>query len=85
MQLKLARRKTGGVSFPSFGAPSRSMRALHWVTEVTAVSFTIVALNAPPEVKTPEKETKQEIEQATEGKIIGWCQGTGVFERPWST
>ncbi|CAL5867123.1 uncharacterized protein PFLUO_LOCUS1335 [Penicillium psychrofluorescens] len=47
--------------------------------------FTIIALNAPLEVETPERATKAEIKQAMEGKIIGWGQWTGVFERPWST
>ncbi|KAJ5818948.1 hypothetical protein N7474_004539 [Penicillium riverlandense] len=47
--------------------------------------FTIIALNAPLGVESPEKATKQEIKQAMKGKIIGWGQWTGVFERPWST
>ncbi|KAJ5625336.1 Phosphatidylethanolamine-binding protein PEBP [Penicillium lagena] len=47
--------------------------------------FTIIALNTALEMDAPEKVTKQEIKQAMEGKIIGWGQWTGVFERPWPT
>lgn len=45
--------------------------------------FTIVALNAPLEFERPEKVTKQDIKHAMIGKVIGWGQWIGHFERPW--
>lgn len=45
--------------------------------------FTIIALNTPLEFEHPEKVTKSEIKRALVGRIVGWAQWTGVFERPW--
>ncbi|KAJ5766014.1 uncharacterized protein N7511_003630 [Penicillium nucicola] len=45
--------------------------------------FTIVALNAPLKFKCPEGTSKKDIKRAMNGKVIGWGQWTGVFERPW--
>ncbi|KAJ5091066.1 Phosphatidylethanolamine-binding protein PEBP [Penicillium alfredii] len=45
--------------------------------------FTIIALNAPLQFDSPEKASKQDIKQAMIGKVIGWGQWIGHFERPW--
>lgn len=45
--------------------------------------FTIIALNAELKFEHPEKATKQDIKRAMVGKVIGWGQWIGVFERPW--
>ncbi|KGO76010.1 Phosphatidylethanolamine-binding protein PEBP [Penicillium italicum] len=46
--------------------------------------FTIVALNESLKFKAPEKVTKKDITHAMTGKVIGWAQWTGTFEKPWS-
>jgi phosphatidylethanolamine-binding protein (PEBP) family uncharacterized protein len=46
--------------------------------------YTIVALNAPLEFQHPEKVTKNDIKHAMVGKVIGWGQWVGTFERTWS-
>ncbi|KAJ5592042.1 Phosphatidylethanolamine-binding protein PEBP [Penicillium hispanicum] len=45
--------------------------------------YTIIALDAHLEFDLPEKVTKKDIKRALVGKVIGWAQWTGVFERPW--
>ena len=45
--------------------------------------FTIIALNTFLEFERPGKVTKKDIKHALVGKVIGWAQWTGVFERPW--
>lgn len=45
--------------------------------------FTIIALKAPLKFEHPEKATKEDIKQAMVGKVIGWGQWIGLFERPW--
>ncbi|KAJ5463786.1 Phosphatidylethanolamine-binding protein PEBP [Penicillium sp. IBT 31633x] len=47
--------------------------------------FTIIALNESLKFKSPEKATKKEIKRAMTGKVIGWGQWTGVFEKLWPT
>ncbi|KAJ5698840.1 hypothetical protein N7462_000845 [Penicillium macrosclerotiorum] len=46
--------------------------------------FTIIALNAPLEFQIPAKTTKNDIKRAMAGKVIGWGQWVGTFERTWS-
>lgn len=45
--------------------------------------FTIIALNAPLGFSLPERIWPSEIKHAMVGKVIGWGQWTGIFERPW--
>jgi phosphatidylethanolamine-binding protein (PEBP) family uncharacterized protein len=45
--------------------------------------FTVVALNESLMFKSPEKATKSDIKRAMAGKVIGWGQWTGVFEKSW--
>lgn len=45
--------------------------------------FTIVALNKPLDFSSHEKITKDQIKEVMVGKVIGWGQWTGVFQRPW--
>ncbi|KAJ5125047.1 Phosphatidylethanolamine-binding protein PEBP [Penicillium bovifimosum] len=45
--------------------------------------FTIVALNESLKFTAPEKATKNDIKRAMAGKVVGWGQWTGVFEKPW--
>ena len=45
--------------------------------------FTIIALNEPLVFQRPEKTTKSDIKNAMVGKIIGWGQWIGTFERSW--
>ncbi|KAJ5781319.1 hypothetical protein N7457_006479 [Penicillium paradoxum] len=45
--------------------------------------FTIIALNESLKFNAPEKATKKEIKRAMNGKVIGWGQWTGTFEKPW--
>ncbi|KUM57551.1 hypothetical protein ACN42_g9630 [Penicillium freii] len=45
--------------------------------------FTIIALNESLKFKVPEKATKKDIKRAITGKVIGWAQWTGTFEKPW--
>jgi phosphatidylethanolamine-binding protein (PEBP) family uncharacterized protein len=45
--------------------------------------FTVIALNESLKFKTPEKVSKKDIKRAMTGKVIGWAQWTGIFERPW--
>lgn len=46
--------------------------------------YTIVALNARLEFPHPEKVTKNDLKRAMLGKVIGWGQWVGTFERTWS-
>ncbi|CEJ57868.1 hypothetical protein PMG11_06546 [Penicillium brasilianum] len=46
--------------------------------------YTIVALNARLEFRHPEKVTKNDIKRAMVGKVVGWGQWIGTFERTWS-
>ena len=46
-------------------------------------AFTIIALKESLKVKAPEKATKNDIKRAMTGKVIGWAQWTGTFEKPW--
>lgn len=45
--------------------------------------FTIIALNAALDFDKPEKVSKNDIKEAMIGKIIGWGQWVGVYERVW--
>jgi phosphatidylethanolamine-binding protein (PEBP) family uncharacterized protein len=45
--------------------------------------FTIVALSESLKFQAPEKTSKKDIKRAIEGKVIGWAQWTGIFEKPW--
>ncbi|KAL3433279.1 phosphatidylethanolamine-binding protein [Aspergillus tetrazonus] len=45
--------------------------------------YTIIALNEPLHFDRPDKVTKRQIKKALVGKVIGWGQWTGHFERPW--
>ncbi|CAI7592522.1 unnamed protein product [Penicillium glandicola] len=45
--------------------------------------FTVIALNESLKFKDPEKASKKDIKRAMTGKVIGWGQWTGVFEKPW--
>jgi phosphatidylethanolamine-binding protein (PEBP) family uncharacterized protein len=45
--------------------------------------FTIVALDAPLDFDNPEKVSKNDIKEAMVGKVIGWGQWVGVYERVW--
>lgn len=46
-------------------------------------AFTIIALDSPIELDNPEKASKDDIKNAIVGKIIGWGQWIGVYERVW--
>ncbi|KAJ5085079.1 hypothetical protein N7532_009850 [Penicillium argentinense] len=45
--------------------------------------FTIIALNDTLQFSEPEKASKDDIKNAMVGKVIGWGQWIGVFERIW--
>ena len=45
--------------------------------------FTIVALDQPLSFSSHDKITKEQIKDAMVGKVTGWGQWTGVFQRPW--
>ncbi|KAL4938121.1 hypothetical protein BDV06DRAFT_201650 [Aspergillus oleicola] len=45
--------------------------------------YTIIALNEPLYFDRPDKVRKSHVKQAMIGKVIGWGQWTGHFERPW--
>ncbi|KAL4806307.1 phosphatidylethanolamine-binding protein [Aspergillus unguis] len=45
--------------------------------------FTIIALDEPLHFDRPDKVIKSQVKQALVGKILGWGQWTGHFERPW--
>ncbi|CAG7915821.1 unnamed protein product [Penicillium olsonii] len=45
--------------------------------------FTIIALSESLKFPAPETACKEDIKRAMEGKVIGWAQWTGVFEKPW--
>ncbi|KAI9935055.1 hypothetical protein MW887_000676 [Aspergillus wentii] len=45
--------------------------------------FTVIALNESLQFDNPDKVTRQKIKAAMVGKVIGWGQWTGSFERPW--
>ncbi|KAJ5273701.1 hypothetical protein N7478_008826 [Penicillium angulare] len=45
--------------------------------------FTIIALKESLNFAHPEKVTKSDIKKAIAGKIVGWAQWTGEFEKPW--
>ncbi|KAJ5706738.1 Phosphatidylethanolamine-binding protein PEBP [Penicillium malachiteum] len=45
--------------------------------------FTIVALKDALQFDNPEKVTKSDIKKAIAGKVVGWGQWTGEFEKPW--
>jgi hypothetical protein len=46
--------------------------------------FTVIALDSPLHFEHPEKATKKDIQKAMIGKLVGWRQGIGVWQRPWS-
>lgn len=45
--------------------------------------FTIIALSESLKFQNPEMASKKDIKRAMEGKVIGWGQWTGTFEKPW--
>ncbi|KAL4885185.1 phosphatidylethanolamine-binding protein [Aspergillus karnatakaensis] len=45
--------------------------------------FTIIALDETLQLDRPDKATKSQIKKAMIGKVIGWGQWIGHFERPW--
>jgi Phospholipid-binding protein len=45
--------------------------------------FTIIALNERLQFEHPEKASKKDIQNAMVGKIVGWGQWIGTFQRPW--
>ncbi|KAJ5183936.1 Phosphatidylethanolamine-binding protein PEBP [Penicillium capsulatum] len=45
--------------------------------------FTIIALNARLDFPQPQSISKSDIKRGMVGKVIGWGQWTGIFERPW--
>lgn len=45
--------------------------------------FTIIALNEPLQFAQVEQVSKQMIKEAMVGKVIGWGQWVGLWERPW--
>ncbi|KAL2868052.1 YbhB/YbcL family Raf kinase inhibitor-like protein [Aspergillus lucknowensis] len=45
--------------------------------------YTIIALNEPLHFDRPDKVSKAQIKKALIGKVIGWGQWVGHFERPW--
>jgi phosphatidylethanolamine-binding protein (PEBP) family uncharacterized protein len=45
--------------------------------------FTIIALNEPLQFDQGEQVNKQMIKEAMVGKVIGWGQWVGLWERPW--
>ncbi|RJE20604.1 Phosphatidylethanolamine-binding protein [Aspergillus sclerotialis] len=46
--------------------------------------FTIIALDSPLNLSSHDKVTKEQMKDAMIGKVMGWGQWTGVFERPWT-
>ncbi|KAL3473361.1 phosphatidylethanolamine-binding protein [Aspergillus californicus] len=46
-------------------------------------TFTIIALDDPLHFEHPEKVTKGQLKKALIGKVSGWGQWVGSFERPW--
>lgn len=47
-------------------------------------AFTIIGLDEPLHFDRPDKVTKSQVKKALIGKILGWGQWIGQFERPWS-
>ncbi|KAL2216419.1 phosphatidylethanolamine-binding protein [Thermoascus aurantiacus ATCC 26904] len=45
--------------------------------------FTIIALKEPLNPKQPEKLSRQKVADAIVGKVVGWGQWIGTWERPW--
>nr|ANF07279.1 phosphatidylethanolamine-binding protein-like protein [Paecilomyces fulvus] len=45
--------------------------------------FYIVALKEPLDPEQPEKLNRQTLAEAMTGKVIGWGQWIGTWERPW--
>lgn len=45
--------------------------------------FTVVALKDTLPFTSHDKLSKDQLKEAMIGKVIGWGQWTGVFERPW--
>ncbi|KAE8351841.1 phosphatidylethanolamine-binding protein [Aspergillus coremiiformis] len=45
--------------------------------------FTIIALSEPLQFDRPDRVSKKQIKEAIVGKVIGWGQWIGHFERPW--
>ncbi|KAL3453032.1 phosphatidylethanolamine-binding protein [Aspergillus insuetus] len=45
--------------------------------------YTIIALDEPLHFDRPDKVTKSQVKRAMIGKVIGWGQWVGHFERPW--
>jgi phosphatidylethanolamine-binding protein (PEBP) family uncharacterized protein len=45
--------------------------------------YTIIALDEPLHFDRPDKVTKSQVKRALVGKVLGWGQWTGYFERPW--
>ncbi len=45
--------------------------------------YTIIALDEPLHFDRPDKVTKSQVKKALVGKVLGWGQWTGYFERPW--
>ena len=64
-----------GTSWIGAGAPLG-----HGVHRYT---FTVIALNEQLEFGHAVSVTKQDLEKAIVGKVVGWGQWVGTFERPW--
>ncbi|KKK17692.1 hypothetical protein P175DRAFT_0502128 [Aspergillus ochraceoroseus IBT 24754] len=45
--------------------------------------FTVIALNESLHFDHPERVSKSQIKEAIVGKVTGWGQWIGTFERPW--
>ncbi|KAL4920754.1 phosphatidylethanolamine-binding protein [Aspergillus aurantiobrunneus] len=45
--------------------------------------YTIIALKEPLYFDRPDKVTKRQVKKALVGKVVGWGQWIGLFERPW--
>ncbi|KAL2814378.1 phosphatidylethanolamine-binding protein [Aspergillus cavernicola] len=62
---------------PYFGAAAPLGHGIH------RYIYTIIALDEPFHFNQPDKVTRNQIKRALIGKVSGWGQWIGHFERPW--